>query len=152
MNNIFLIGGPATLTGVDRISDDLVSILSVVGLYSRKAVIAWPTKEFLSLPAVLDSLQPYLDMNTVVWPAIESKGRISLSGWCVVASVASRPIRPSGSATGSGSPAARRVVSAIRSMNIRCATAIWRFKRARRKNDPASFNLDSVACREIMVP
>ena len=51
MKDILLIGGPSTLSGVDRINDDLLSILTEPHLYDRKAVIVWPTHEFLEPPA-----------------------------------------------------------------------------------------------------
>ena len=49
--DILFIGGPKTVQGVDRIDDDLVSILTADGLYDRKAVVVWPTEDFLKFPA-----------------------------------------------------------------------------------------------------
>lgn len=83
MKDILLIGGPATLTGVDRINDDLLSILAENNLYSRKAVIVWPTPAFLSIPGNPDLLQSYIDMNTVIWSVIEDKGMMPSSGLTV---------------------------------------------------------------------
>lgn len=50
MKDILFIGGPKTVQGVDRIDDDLLSILTAEGLYDRKAVVVWPTEKFVSLP------------------------------------------------------------------------------------------------------
>ena len=80
MKDILLIGGPTTLTGVDRIDDDLLSILAEDNLRSRKAVIVWPTLAFLMVPDNPDSLQPHIDMNAVIWSVIEEKGMMPSSG------------------------------------------------------------------------
>ncbi|VGO22002.1 helix-turn-helix domain-containing protein [Pontiella sulfatireligans] len=80
MKDILLIGGPASLTGVDRINDDLLSILAEENLYSRKAVIVWPTSDFLSVPNNPDTLQPHIDMNDVMWSVMEGKGMAPAAG------------------------------------------------------------------------
>ena len=63
MKNILLIGGPTNLPGIDRIDDDLLSILSEDHLYDRKAVIVWPTKSFLAPPADFKLLAKACNMN-----------------------------------------------------------------------------------------
>ena len=80
MKDILFIGGPATLTGVDRIGDDLLSILSAEGLYDRKAVVVWPTKSFLSLPVDPDKLSGVANMDAVELMVMEEKGLIPPSG------------------------------------------------------------------------
>jgi excisionase family DNA binding protein len=77
MKDILLIGGPATLKGVDRIDDDLLSILSVKGLYDRKAVIVWPSSGFLNFPVDPDSLRPYVDMEKATLSVIRQRGMVS---------------------------------------------------------------------------
>jgi len=62
MKDILLIGGPASITGVDRIDDDLLSILAEDNLHSRQAVIVWPTKAFLSVPSDPKLLEPLIDV------------------------------------------------------------------------------------------
>jgi excisionase family DNA binding protein len=74
MKDILLIGGPATLSGVERINGDLLSILTEPHLYDRKAVIVWPTSEFLAPPADTDKLHPYVDMHDARWQVIERRG------------------------------------------------------------------------------
>ena len=59
MKDILLIGGPKTVPGVERIDDDLLSILSVDGLYDRKAVVVWPSAGFLNFPIAPDRLKPF---------------------------------------------------------------------------------------------
>lgn len=80
MKDILLIGGPATLPGVDRIDDDLLSILSEPHLYDRKAVIVWPTSEFLAPPSDTKKLQPHVDMNVARWLIVESRGLLFAKG------------------------------------------------------------------------
>ena len=62
MKDILLIGGPSSLTGVDRINDDLLSILAEDNLHSRTAVIVWPTSAFLSVPDNPELLEPLIDV------------------------------------------------------------------------------------------
>ncbi len=56
MKDILFIGGPTSVQGVDRIDDDLISILAVKGLYEREAVVLWPTKDFMTEPKNPDEL------------------------------------------------------------------------------------------------
>ncbi len=81
MKNILFIGGPKTVQGVDRIDDDLVSILAADGLYDRKAVVVWPTKGFLSLPRDPAMLADACNMKLVELTAIMEKGLILPRGW-----------------------------------------------------------------------
>lgn len=50
MEDILFIGGPKGLHGVDRIDDDIVSIFMEPNLYTRKAVVIWPTPQYLEKP------------------------------------------------------------------------------------------------------
>jgi len=71
MKEILLIGGPKSVQGVDRIDDDLMSILAAEGLYDRKAVVVWPTENFLQLQSDSSRLESYLDMNLIADSLIE---------------------------------------------------------------------------------
>ena len=77
MKNILLIGGPKNLQGIDRIDDDLLSILSVEGLYDRKAVVVWPTSGFLNFPIDPDSLKPFVDMDKAALSVIRQRKLVS---------------------------------------------------------------------------
>jgi hypothetical protein len=61
-------------------SIDVMSILAVEGLYDRKAVVVWPTDDFLSLPSDLNELRSVADMNQVDRIAMEAKGLIPPKG------------------------------------------------------------------------
>ena len=81
MKDILLIGGPATLAGVDRIDDDVLSILSVDDLYSRKAVVVWPTNTFLAMPPDPEKLADACNMKLVELAALVEKGLIPPLGF-----------------------------------------------------------------------
>jgi hypothetical protein len=76
MKGILLIGGPATLTGVDRIEDDLLSILTAEGMYDRKAVVIWPSSGFLNFPLDPDRLKPFVDMDKAALFVIRQRGMV----------------------------------------------------------------------------
>lgn len=74
MKNILLIGGPKSLQGVDRIDDDLLSIISETSLYDRKAVVVWPTSNFLAMPSDSRLLAKACNMKLVELTAVIEKG------------------------------------------------------------------------------
>ena len=74
MNNILLIGGPKSQQGVDRIDDDLVSIIEEQNLYNRSAVVVWPTKNFMQPPADTSELESHLDMHILAMDQLEKQG------------------------------------------------------------------------------
>jgi hypothetical protein len=80
MKDILFIGGPEKVQGVERIKDDVHSILAVDGLYDRKAVVVWPTDEFLSLPEDSSGLASVADMNQVEIRAMTERGMIPPEG------------------------------------------------------------------------
>ena len=48
------------MQGVDRIDDDLMSIFNEPDLYNRKAVVLWPTENFMEPPEPSEGLLPIL--------------------------------------------------------------------------------------------
>ena len=81
MKDILFIGGPKMVQGVDRIDDDLVSILTAEGLYDRKAVVVWPTVDFLKLPDDPNKLEQACNMELVDLVAIMEKGLFLPRRW-----------------------------------------------------------------------
>jgi hypothetical protein len=82
MKDILFIGGPKTVRGVDRIDDDLMSILTVEGLYERKAVVVWPTSDFLSVPDDRQKLAAVCNMPLAELIALYEKRMIPIIGQC----------------------------------------------------------------------
>ena len=73
MKDILFIGGPERVQGVERIKDDVHSVLSVDGLYDRKAVVVWPTEEFMRLPDDPATLADTCNMKLVDLTAVMEK-------------------------------------------------------------------------------
>jgi excisionase family DNA binding protein len=80
MKNILFIGGPKTVQGVDRIDDDLLSIITAEGLYDRKAVVVWPTEEFLAKPQDPKVLADACNMELAELIAVSEKKLIPFGG------------------------------------------------------------------------
>lgn len=80
MKEILFIGGPEKVQGVDRINDDVYSILAVDGQYDRKAVVVWPTEDFLALPEDPSCLEAVADINLVEIRAMSDQGMIPHAG------------------------------------------------------------------------
>lgn len=58
------------MQGVDRIDDDLMTILTAEGLYDRKAVVVWPTSDFLAMPPDPNDLTEACNMKLVDLTAV----------------------------------------------------------------------------------
>jgi hypothetical protein len=80
MKDILFIGGPKTVQGVDRVDDDVVSIIEAEGVFDRKAVVVWPTEDFLTLPSDPAKLRSVVDMTRVEEIAMEEKGLLPKEG------------------------------------------------------------------------
>lgn len=82
MKDILFIGGPEKgLQGVDRVDDDVVSVLSAEAIYDRKWVVVWPTTGFLALPPDTQALSRYLNETEAVDAAAAQKDLLPTSQW-----------------------------------------------------------------------
>ena len=71
------------MQSVDRINDDLLSILTAEGLYDRKAVVVWPTEDFLKLPDDPKKLADVCNMKLVELVAVVEKDPVPPQGLTV---------------------------------------------------------------------